>query len=250
MPFGARSVGHYVLPSTEVEAPAVKHFVQIFWGIKGTGLFSFDGVETPLPPDHIAIYLPGMEHRLKPLGDWEYRWWTMDGPLAEALTVGMGLTAGVVKAGPAPLELFERLETTIVDLSAQAVRRAAALAFELLTHTHSCMAAKHDDALAEAMLQAIQENWNDPDLSVAHLATDMGIHRSTLTRRFHTAVGLSPVEYIAGIRIQNAMSMLKQTAQTVSEIAHSCGCDDPSYFARLFRKRIGMSPLEFRNHGS
>jgi transcriptional regulator GlxA family with amidase domain len=59
-------------------------------------------------------------------------------------------------------------------------------------------------------------------------------------------VGISPVEYITRLRVQNAMSLLKQSSMSVQEIARQCGYDDPNYFSRLIRRHTRHSPLEFR----
>ncbi|MBL7077288.1 MAG: AraC family transcriptional regulator [Kiritimatiellae bacterium] len=224
-----------------------KPFAEVFWGVKGRGSLVIDGVEMILPPEHIAIYLPGMVHEFTAIDeDWEMRWWTMDGPLTADIMTGMGLNPGVFEAGPAPIELFDQLEEAIRDPSPLGERRASALAFELLTLTHGLSTAAKHDALVNEILGYLTVHWAEHDLSVTSLAHRFHVHRSTLARRFQAALGTPPVDYIITMRIQNAMSLLQQTSNTVAEIAHQCGFSEPNYFARLFRNRTGYAPLEFR----
>ena len=227
-----------------------KPFAEVFWGIKGRGSFVIDGVEMILPPKHIAVYLPGMVHEFRAIDeDWEMRWWTMDGPLSADILTGMGLHPGVFEAGLAPGKLFEQLEEAMRDPSVQGERRASALAYELLTLTHGLVANGQGDALVNAILGHLTVHWADRDLSVTSLANRFHVHRSTLARKFLAALGTSPMDYIIGMRTQNAMSLLQQTTHTVAEIARQCGFSDPNYFARLFRSRTGQAPQEYRKHG-
>ena len=244
---GAHGIGHYIHPAGFWEPPMTKPFAEVFWGVEGRGSFVIDGVEMILPPEHIAVYLPGMVHEWSAIDDdWEMRWWTMDGPLTADIMTGMGLHPGVFEAGPAPVELFDRLEAAIRDPSPLGERRASAVAFELLTLTHGLDSTGPGDALVNEILGYLTVHWAEHDLSVTSLAHTFHVHRSTLARRFQAALGTSPVDYIIAMRIQNAMSLLQQTSHTVTEIAHQCGFSDPNYFARLFRRHTGMSPTAYR----
>ena len=58
---------------------------------------------------------------------------------------------------------------------------------------------------------------------------------------------MSPVEYIAQQRISRACHLLQNTDNSIAQIANTCGYPDFSYFTRVFRKRLGMTPSEYRN---
>ena len=61
--------------------------VNVIWGISGMGKIVIDGKEHDLPPEHLAVLLPGMQQEIYG-GEqgWEYCWWTMDGPMAVSET--------------------------------------------------------------------------------------------------------------------------------------------------------------------
>ena len=78
-----------------------------------------------------------------------------------------------------------------------------------------------------------------------------GIHLSAdyLNKLFKREVGHSPHEYLVGIRMRKACSLL--SSQTlgrlnIKEISDQCGFTDPLYFSRMFRKRLGLSPSRYR----
>lgn len=77
--------------------------------------------------------------------------------------------------------------------------------------------------------------------------TDLSV--STLNRAFRRAVGLPPLAYHLRLRIRRACDLLRTTDLTVTEIAGQTGFDDANYFARQFRKAMGLSPSAYRKRG-
>jgi AraC-like DNA-binding protein len=247
IPLGARSVGHYCVAPGDPEKPAIKHFVQLFWGVAGRGEIVLQGERRVLHPEEVAIYLPGMEHRVRALdAAWEYRWWTLDGPLAPAIVEGFGLAAEIYRVGPAPVELFEQLTRLLQDLTPAGERQASAVAYQLLARAAAGGRAGSDPPAIAQALRILTRHAADPLFGVERLAELLGMHRSTLARSFAKAVGVSPLEYLTRLRVQNALTLLKQSTLSVAEIAQQCGYSDPNYFSRLIRRHTGRSPLQFR----
>src|SRR5699024_6856393 len=83
-------------------------------------------------------------------------------------------------------------------------------------------------------------------LSVAERAADLGLTVDTLYTAVREATGLSPHEFIIQARLNRAQQLLADTATDVAAVAAQVGYDDPAYFSRLFRRRVGLAPVEFR----
>ncbi len=63
---------------------------------------------------------------------------------------------------------------------------------------------------------------------------------------FRKAYGKSIIHYLIDLRISEAKSLLMETSLTCSAIAKMVGFEDANYFSRIFKRRIGFSPLQYR----
>jgi two-component system response regulator YesN len=59
-------------------------------------------------------------------------------------------------------------------------------------------------------------------------------------------MGLSFLEYLTSVRISIAKSLLKQTSMSMMDICLEVGYQDPSHFAKIFKKKEGIHPTELR----
>jgi AraC-like DNA-binding protein len=82
--------------------------------------------------------------------------------------------------------------------------------------------------------------------SVGFYAERLNVSENYLLRCVTRCSGRSPKDWIIDVRLMLAQKLLRTTDAGVAEIAARAGFDDPSYFARLFRRRFGMSPRAFR----
>jgi len=252
VPLGARSVGHYVLDGSYAERPVRKYFVQVFWGIAGAGSLEFDGAACTLCTGEIAVYFPGDEHRVSASSDWEYRWWTMDGPLCAELVRGFGLVGPWPReAGTCPVALFEELATHIQDPDPIAEYHGTATAYRLLTEAAraggtSASQPAAGQTLAEQCQTLIDALFTDAKLNIGSLAGRLGVHRSRLSREFRRRFGVAPAGYLQGLRLQRGFQLLRQTDKPIGEIALAAGFADAAYFSRCVSQTTGQCPRELR----
>lgn len=91
----------------------------------------------------------------------------------------------------------------------------------------------------------IDEHYKD-DLSLEQLADIVGMTPTAFSRYFKQRTAKNISEYIVDIRLGHAARLLVDTSDSVSEICWATGFNTLSNFNRLFRKRKGCSPTEFR----
>ena len=72
----------------------------------------------------------------------------------------------------------------------------------------------------------------------------------TLIRRCKAATGESPLAYLQTVRIEVAKKILENSVQTISEITQQVGYEDVSSFSKMFKRRVGLSPREYRGRFS
>jgi transcriptional regulator GlxA family with amidase domain len=73
-----------------------------------------------------------------------------------------------------------------------------------------------------------------------------GLNPRTFSRRFRAATGLSPIEFVQAIRVEEAKRMLETDALSIEEVGASVGYEDPASFRRVFKRNVGQSPAAYR----
>lgn len=63
---------------------------------------------------------------------------------------------------------------------------------------------------------------------------------------FKNDMGVSIIEYVLSLRIENAKEQLMEEELSIKEIAESVGFHDHNYFSRVFKKRVGLTPSDYR----
>lgn len=99
-----------------------------------------------------------------------------------------------------------------------------------------------------SVLQRIIENVrcdHTARLSVAQLARDCGMSRFSFSRLFRSSFGCSFREYVMRSRMETACKMLEAPHPSVTHVAIAAGFTDASYFARIFRRYMRKSPIEY-----
>lgn len=91
----------------------------------------------------------------------------------------------------------------------------------------------------------IDKNLNE-DISVKRLSTLFSMSERTLIRRFKTATGHSLVNYIQQIKIEKSKYILERDNVSFDEISHDLGYENVSFFRRLFKRNVGITPKEYK----
>ena len=84
------------------------------------------------------------------------------------------------------------------------------------------------------------------DFNLEQLAAQAGLSKFHFQRLFKRAVGVSPSRYHINLRLNLARRLLRETKQSIVEIALEVGYVTSSHFAQLFRRETGLSPSDYR----
>ncbi len=90
-------------------------------------------------------------------------------------------------------------------------------------------------------LNHIHTNPGD-DWTVERLARQCGMSRSNFAQRFNRLVGVTPMRYVTGWRMQEAVELLESTNLSIAVIAERCGYLSEVAFRKAFRSVIGDPP--------
>ncbi|MDL2217739.1 AraC family transcriptional regulator [Christensenellaceae bacterium OttesenSCG-928-M15] len=86
-------------------------------------------------------------------------------------------------------------------------------------------------------------------VQVEYIAALCHVSASYLHRVFKKQTGVSPLQYALNLRLKKAEELLHSTSLTLAEIANHCGFEDPGYFSRAFKKKMGLPPGAYREKG-
>ena len=81
---------------------------------------------------------------------------------------------------------------------------------------------------------------------VATMAERSGLKPRTFARRFRTATGYLPMDYVHALRVEEAKQIIETETAAIDEVGFNVGYDDPTFFRRLFKRRIGLTPAAYR----
>ncbi len=106
--------------------------------------------------------------------------------------------------------------------------------------------------IPSGLVRALQdfEKHLSSDVTPAVLAKRADLTPQKLSRLTKRLFGLTTSQFITKTRIAAASRLLRDTFETISNIAHACGFCDHSAFTRAFRSATGVTPTEYRNAGS
>ena len=85
------------------------------------------------------------------------------------------------------------------------------------------------------------------DISVETLAELVDLSPFHFSRVFKDATGMSPLQFVTGVRITRAQQLIRETSRSLIEIGLDVGYTSPSYFTKVFRRVTGVTPTGFRS---
>jgi two-component system response regulator YesN len=100
--------------------------------------------------------------------------------------------------------------------------------------------------LVTGVMEYIKANYQ-AEISLATAASHLHVNKNYLCDLFKQQTGENISDYLIKIRLEKAKEILKTGHQSVSSVGEQVGYPNPSYFVQLFKKHLGMTPLEYRN---
>lgn len=118
-----------------------------------------------------------------------------------------------------------------------------------LSHTRKeepVQPAQIQNLLVRSAVQYIEENYAKP-FTLKRMAEELYVSPNYLCELFKRHTGRNITEYLADVRLRQAETYLRQVACKVSDISKLVGYGDAKYFSAAFKKKYGMTPMEYRN---
>jgi len=223
--------------------------------VAGHGRLTYEGTTyTVHPGQAMLLHFPHENRYWLPAGwpPWEFLWVALFGGELMRLWRQLEKRSGPLLAMPQDAVPV----ATAVGIYEQATRggpqspcRASSLAYRLLMELldeampHAPSGPK--PAHVRRVIAFCHEHLSEP-IGVSQMAAVSGYSRYHFTRLFEAAEGLPPARYVAMLRMERAVQLLREDQRaSIAEIARRCGFKDVNYFCKVFRKATGTSPGAF-----
>lgn len=166
---------------------------------------------------------------------WEYVWIAFKGTCVKHFAVERSVF-------PCPDDLMRRLYDYV-----QEGYSSASIYSSIIYELVFCLFSqnRNSDINASKMKQYINYNYMKNELSVNDIAKTFGFERSYLFRLFKKSYGCGIKEYIVNVRMEWAKRFLAK-GYSVSDTAFMVGYNDEFNFSKIFKKLIGMPPIEYK----
>ena len=87
------------------------------------------------------------------------------------------------------------------------------------------------------------------NIDIKGIAVNLGISYSLFRRVFKEYTGYAPAHYFQELKLRKAKELLAETNHSIKEISYELNFSSYEYFLSFFKKKVGMTPLEYRNMG-
>lgn len=104
---------------------------------------------------------------------------------------------------------------------------------------------QHGDAVISKIQAWLVDNYATAN-PVSVMVGRSGLSERSFKRRFSAATGYTPVEYVQALRIEEAKQMLETDDLAIEDVAMAVGYEDPTFFRKLFKRRTGVTPAQYR----
>ena len=217
----------------------------------GRGSVIINGREFQIKAGDCYFLLPGdtVTHTADKVDPRSGYWCFFDGmSVGEILKRG-----GITSESPfAPAECFEPVREILktmylgrYDSDNGAEMRRAAMIYSILGELLRCEKSSDKNIWVKRAVGIMETKYCEK-LTVSYIAGEIGLDRCYFSSLFRDCTGISPYEYLERMRINKACSLLKEGGRSVAEIAEAVGMDSKN-FSRVFKRKMDMTPLEYRN---
>lgn len=230
---------------------------QIIYLLNGRGVFeSGESGRMEIKEGSVILIYPGVWHRYRPLkgAEWHTYWVGFSGPYAHQVMARLHFSPSepVQEIGYRKRiiqiyqQVFELGQTEFSGyqqvMSGEIIKLAGWL--QALKRKADFGDYGTDTIIRKAKI--IIMNSKD-DMSIVQVAEELNMGYSRFRKLFKEYTGIAPGQYQIELKLKRAIEALYDRRKPVKEIAVESGFSSPYYFSRIFKKKLGCSPLAYRN---
>nr|WP_297167044.1 AraC family transcriptional regulator [uncultured Dysgonomonas sp.] len=239
------------MEDAELEWPHCHSFFSFVWFTHGSGFYVIDSEEYTIKPQRVFFVAPKQIHN----------WSLYDNVqgyiifIDQLAGLDMNLTYGFpyIDIDASDILLHTSiLENIREELSQKDEQSNENIKSGLLYYTHLLyrIAKKKEiktfrsNALAEHFKRLVLSDYSKSD-TISYYASKLNVREEKLNETCKKTLGISAKQYLLNLKITEAKRLLIYSEDNINEISFRIGFEDSSYFARIFKKKTGLSPSLF-----
>lgn len=197
---------------------------------------------------NIIVYAPDEEQKYSFKSESSTLWCHFSGNIVKKLLDSCNITSGTyfLKPNKAIFDSYSNLIQRFHQPNREKFSNVSLL--ELIYNISDAITLseqKDNSDIILPILTYINANYNK-QITLDELAKKSGYSKSRFSHIFSQFTETTPIKYQNDIRLKTSREMLSSTNKSITEIAISCGFNDPLYFSRLFKKIYNITPTEYR----
>jgi AraC-like DNA-binding protein len=103
----------------------------------------------------------------------------------------------------------------------------------------------HADSSIQRAQRYIAQHYMQ-EIAIADIAHVVGLSPSYFYRRYHALTGETPHAYLLRLRLAHGQRLLRDTCLTLDDISTRCGFTDGNYFGKVFKRLLGITPMQYK----
>ena len=242
--------------------PYVRNKYVIHVVLSGKGTYRVGKKEYTVSAGQAFLIRPGEEtiYRADDQEPWRYTWIGFRGYKADTVVREMGFADGNYVVDLEDTATVEQEITNMLDhrgISYVNVLRRKSYFYSFLTHmvgeNEKKKNIKENDNCDEfrqlyvrRATEYIMASYNKK-IRISDIAEEIGLNRSYLSNIFKKEMNMSPQDFLITFRLEKAAQMLRESNESVRNIAYSTGYDDSLSFSKAFKQKYNMSPSAYRS---
>ena len=243
------------------ERPAGSAQIILIYCVEGKGEIRLNETVHVILADHFFIIPAGMPHayRSDEQNPWSIYWIHFSGLKSfawarfagQVIPIERGKNARISDRTDLFAEIFRNLDRGFSIETLEYVNLCLPHLLTSFTHLSQFRLIKESgekDPVSQS-INFMLENLAKK-LKLDEIASETGLSASHYSRLFLNRTGHSPIDYFIQLKIQRSCRLLDNSAWLIADVDREMGFDDQFYFSRVFRKVMGMSPVEYRKRGS
>lgn len=236
----------------------IQEYVFIYC-VEGSGWFEINGKRFQVERDNYFILPAGVSHAYGSSIDnpWTIYWIHFRGKLASYYgknqAVPTSIKPGVYSRIQGRISLFEEIFNLLKpNQEPENLYYATCVFFNFLgslkyVSSYRCLEVNHPNvhSISDIAIHYMKENI-ERHITLEDIADHVGYSASYFSSVFAREKGCSPVKYLNKIKVEEACKYLEDPEMQINQICFKIGIADSFYFSRMFKKTMGISPMQYR----